>query len=442
MPGEEEAQLAAEIARLEAELEKARLESKLQHLQDSVEYYEYSDGSYEEEYIEEEYIEEEVIEEVEYEEEYIEEEEVLENPEQAPARTVYNSLHQAHTNLRKTSAPTYEQVESSPTVSNAVTKDAVPIVAPLIESSKVNSAPKVPSKVRPPPSQGGKPIARELPVEAAKPKRNFPLSRLLQQSNKSVSIGGTSNDVTTTKNVAVAKPSVPKKPTAKPTPDATATTTTTMAVAPKSTSGAGNMKRRIIPNIQPSPVGEETIFEQLLGQKVITNMQLHKCTTNGCMKDQELIGIYFGAKWKSECKRFNPILKKFYCNAVQQHQNLEIIYISADRSLIEFKDCYATMPYLAMPAGTTTLKNELTKAFKIIEMPALVILDDEGSVVTVQGVQKIMELDKMNDTVFAEQVSELIGKWKKTRPIPISEVKKDNTLLHGTIDRGTVYWQN
>jgi hypothetical protein len=45
MLGAEEAQLAAEMARHEAELEKALLESTLQHLQDSVEYYEYSDRS-------------------------------------------------------------------------------------------------------------------------------------------------------------------------------------------------------------------------------------------------------------------------------------------------------------------------------------------------------------------------------------------------------------
>jgi hypothetical protein len=45
MLGAEEAQLAAKIARLEAELEKARFESTLQHLQHSVEYYDYSDGS-------------------------------------------------------------------------------------------------------------------------------------------------------------------------------------------------------------------------------------------------------------------------------------------------------------------------------------------------------------------------------------------------------------
>jgi ABC-type sulfate/molybdate transport systems ATPase subunit len=91
-----------------------------------------------------------------------------------------------------------------------------------------------------------------------------------------------------------------------------------------------------------------------------------------------------------------------------------------------------------MPAGTTAIKNELTKALKINEMPALVILDDEGNVVTVQGAQKIMALEKGN----VEQAAQLVDRWKKTRPISIAEVKMDNTLLHGTMERGTVYWHN
>jgi hypothetical protein len=58
--------------------------------------------------------------------------------------------------------------------------------------------------------------------------------------------------------------------------------------------------------------------------------------------------------------------------------------------------------------------------------------------VTVQGAQKILSLEKGN----VEQAVQLVDRWKKTRPIPISEVKMDNTLLHGTMERGTVYWHN
>jgi Thioredoxin-like len=441
----EEAKLAAEIARLEAELERARVHAASA---DSVQYHEFSDESYEEEYIEEEYIEEEYYEEEIVEEEYEEENEVAKVPEQAPARPVFGNLQQAQSSLSASSNPSAQLHEPSTSISGESAKKNLPISKPSKEAPKINSAPIGKTKVRPPPNQGGKPMPPQEPVEAAKATKKFPLSRLFQQNKNAVvdeanENGFTmNNDGTTSKKIVVSKPGVPKKPTPKASAPISPPAVTANPSVSSSTGNAGTMKRRIIPNKQPSPAGKETIFEQLLGPKLISSINLHKNTTNGCVQDQELIALYFGAKWKSDCKRFNPILKKFYMYAAQQQQNFEVVYISADRSLIEFKDCFATMPYLAMPAGTTELKNELTKAFKIIEMPALVILDDEGNVVSVQGVQKILELDQSNDAVFAEQVGQLIDRWKKTRPIPIEEVKRDNTLLHGTIERGTVYWQN
>lgn len=468
-----EAQLAEEIARLEAELEKTRLESKLRHLKaelnavegvlnedeylviqdlvhsgqdDDASYEEYTDNSYdeyEEEYVEE--YEEEIVEEEytdEYEEEYSieEEDEVMVNdeqvPEQAPTRAVYGDLQKAHGNLRKAPASSYQRKEAEAAVVTQAPESAMdppkaaapkPAAAP-----KAEPKPRVKSKVRPPPGQGGKPVPRQDPELAAKPVKKNPLSRLLQRSNKSVEAKpdtAAPSAVSAPKKV-IPRKAAPKKTAPKP-PEAA------VSKKPVPPAAGGPFKRRIIPNLQPSPAGEESIFEQLLGQKLITNPQLHKSSTKGCVKDQELVGLYFGAVWKSDCKRFNAILKDFYYNTAQQN-NLEIIYISADRSLIEFKDCYATMPFLAMPAGTTSLKNDLTKALKINEMPALVILDNEGNVVTVQGVQKLLELEKGN----VEQANQLIDRWKKTRPIPISEVKQDHTLLHGTMERGTVYWQS
>lgn len=459
-----EARLHGEIARLEAELERARLESKLQHLRaelNNVEgvlnYDEYmviqeliddtGEGEYDE-YIEESYDEydEEEYEEEDYEDEIVEDEEEVEYeieedicgedvPEQAPTRRVYGDLQNAHENLRKAPVSPYhrKETEAAVAVQPAVVHNAVP-AAKVVKPQEA----KLKSKVRPPPGQGGTPLPRKDPEAKVKPGRKNPLSRLLQRSQKSIAIGPAqtappAREISAPKKVIPTKaaprnPVVPKK------------LAQTSGDAPKKKGVStvnGPFKRRIIPNLQPSPAGEETIFEQLLGPKLITNPQLHKSSTKGCMNDQELVGLYFGAEWKSDCKRFNSILKDFYYNTAQQN-NLEIVYISADRSLLEFKDCYATMPFLAMPAGTTAMKNELTKSLKIIEMPALVILDDEGNVVTVQGLQKIQELEKGN----VEQANQLVDRWTKTRPIPISKVKLDNTLLHGTIERGTVYWHS
>ena len=472
----EEAEIAAQIARLEAELERAKLESQLKKLQAELnaienvgndqkndEYlvieddyeYENADDEYYEEYIEEEYYEEEE----EYTEEYMEEEVI---DEVAPAQTqpapkvqIHKSLDQAHSNLRKTTNNVIQKEIETATLNASVAPTLLvtppPVVAkvtPLAPEPPAASQPRtVKSKVRPPPSQGGKPVTREDPKEDAPKRKKFPLSGLLRQRNKSTDGGSENNtdDGTYTKKIITAKPGVPKKPLSS---SNDAGSTTSVAVKPvataptKSPSGTTTApyKRRAIPNLQPSPEGQETIFEQLLGPKLLVNAQLQKCTTRGCLKDQEMIGLYFGSSWKSDCKRFMPLLKQFYFATSNAH-NFEMIYISADRSLIEFKDCYGKMPYLAIPAGTTALKNALTKTLKIIEMPALVILDDDANVVTVQGVDKIVQLHETSTAEnYNELASQLMERWKKTRPIPMEEVKKDNALLYSTIDRGTVYW--
>ena len=55
--------------------------------------------------------------------------------------------------------------------------------------------------------------------------------------------------------------------------------------------------------------------------------------------------------------------------------------------------------------------------------------------------EKIMQLQQSSTVEnYNEMAQQLMERWKKTRPIPIEEVKKDNTLLYSTIDRGTVYW--
>ena len=501
---DEEAQIAAQIARLEAELERAKLESQLKKLQSELnaiehdvatsgesantsnkqninnnkEYlvieddYEYdtNDDDYYEEYIEEEYYDDEeeyVEEEEEYTDEYIEEDVPV--TEQAPVVTqstpkghIHKSLDQAHSNLRKTTNNVIQKEMEHAALQADVTPSppATPVVAtqqqqqqPVQEQQVVSQQPnKIKTKVRPPPSQGGTPVTREEPKEVV-PKRNkFPLSGLLrQQRNKSSNSNENQkddDDGTYTNKIITAKRGVPKKPLSSSNDAGTTTTTITTASSPEINPTAKTTKsvpptmykRRVIPNLQPSPVGSETVLEQLLGPKLLINAQLQKCTTRGCMKDQEMIGLYFGAHWKSDCKRFMPLLKQFYTTTSSTH-NFEIVYISADRSLIEFKDCYSKMPYLAIPAGTTTLKNELTKALKIIEMPALVILDDDGNVVTVQGVEKLRQLHEQSTVEPYDALAhQLMDHWKKTRPIPMAEVKKDNTLLYSTIDRGTVYW--
>jgi nucleoredoxin len=194
---------------------------------------------------------------------------------------------------------------------------------------------------------------------------------------------------------------------------------------------------RKIPNLPESPKGQETLMEQLLGPKLITNSKLVKMSTNGCLKGQQLVCIYFGAGWRTECKQFNPLLSDFY-KLVSQNHNIECVYIPADRTLFEFKDCYGRMPYLAMPAGTTALKNDLTKKLKVVDLPTVIVMDPStGDIVTNHGVDEIMALENRNP----DQANDLATKWKEASRIAMSDIKADKRLKNGNLERGTVYWQ-
>ena len=411
----------------------------------------------------------------------------------SPTKLVYSDIHQAQGGLRKAPLSAYQQRDTEKVAhaaESAPYRPASVLVAPPSGPRQV----RPPKNIRPPPEKGGKPLPRSNDVgPAPKVEKKYPLSRLLARNQNSIPVTAAAAPTPTKMTSPVGAQQMVPSPGAllqesapgtggkkkkvikrlvRKTKPVSSTAATASNPSPVSTAppklvaiaanGAapkpkvavpekfkaapsnakpgvaapgGPFKRRVIANVQPSPPGEETFFEQFLGPKLITNPSMSKSSTKGCLKDQELIGLYVAANWKSDCKRFGPLLKDFYYNAAP-HNNLEIVYVSADRSLSEFKDFYTTTPFLAMPADTSSYKNEITKALKIIELPALVILDEDGDVVTVEGVQKIQELERGN----VEQANQLVERWKKTRPIPMAEVQKDNTLLHGTIDRGFVYW--
>jgi hypothetical protein len=190
--------------------------------------------------------------------------------------------------------------------------------------------------------------------------------------------------------------------------------------------------------LPPSPEGQETPLELMVGPKLMTPSRTTKVSTLAAMQGQELVVLYFGAKWRTECKRFVPLLSKFYKACGTMSQNLEAIYVSVDRTLLEFNDCYGRMPCLAMPAGTTPFKNSLTEQLKVIDLPALVVLDPKtGHVVTTKGVA---EIEALGDFDAAAAVK-LVQQWKRIKPFPASDLKVDTTMKNGNMERGIVRWE-
>jgi nucleoredoxin len=195
---------------------------------------------------------------------------------------------------------------------------------------------------------------------------------------------------------------------------------------------------RTIAALPPSPEGQETPLELMVGPKLMSPSCTTTVSTLAAMQGQGLVALYFGAQWRNECKRFVPVLSNFYKACCTTSQNLEVIYVSVDRTLVEFNDCYGRMPWLAMPTGTTPFKNSLTEQLKVIDLPTLVVLDTKtGHVVTTNGVAEIEALGEFDAAV----ATKLVQKWKKTKPIPACDLKTDMTLKNGSLARGIVRWE-
>ena len=81
---------------------------------------------------------------------------------------------------------------------------------------------------------------------------------------------------------------------------------------------------------------------------------------------------------------FTPILAEFYSDVNDKDQLLEIVYIPFDKTKEEYEDFRKAMPWLALPYDDPK-KEALTKEYKIIGIPHLVVLKPDGTVVVPNG---------------------------------------------------------
>jgi thiol-disulfide isomerase/thioredoxin len=86
----------------------------------------------------------------------------------------------------------------------------------------------------------------------------------------------------------------------------------------------------------PAAPAVEFSIESLLGSTLLEKSKTPAKPTTTLMKGKELIGLYFSASWCPPCKTFSPILASFY-NVAAKAGNLEVVYISSDRTVADFE---------------------------------------------------------------------------------------------------------
>ncbi|AWP15429.1 putative nucleoredoxin-like protein 2 [Scophthalmus maximus] len=109
----------------------------------------------------------------------------------------------------------------------------------------------------------------------------------------------------------------------------------------------------------------------------------------------KVVGVYFSAGWCPPCRDFTPVLCDFYTELVEESDppaQFEIVFVSSDKSSDDMVEYYHDVhgDWLAL-AWTDEYKHELKQRYKITAVPKLVIVKENGDVITDKGRKQIRD---------------------------------------------------
>ena len=94
---------------------------------------------------------------------------------------------------------------------------------------------------------------------------------------------------------------------------------------------------------------------------------------------KKIVFFYFSAHWCPPCRQFTPLLKQFYSSLKGSGKNIEIVFVSNDKSEGEMMDYFRNDhgDYLAIKYGDEAL-NGLAQEHNIKGIPTIVAVDQDG----------------------------------------------------------------
>jgi nucleoredoxin len=128
------------------------------------------------------------------------------------------------------------------------------------------------------------------------------------------------------------------------------------------------------------PLTSFASLEELIGTELV-DAQGDKVETSSLQG--KVIGLYFSASWCGPCRAFTPQLLEF---RDRNDDKFEVVFVSSDRSS-EDQQAYMKdydMEWPAIPFDSP-LRQELGAKYGIRGIPSLVIIDDQGNLITKDG---------------------------------------------------------
>lgn len=127
---------------------------------------------------------------------------------------------------------------------------------------------------------------------------------------------------------------------------------------------------------------EKNSLNELLGDQLCSKdgktIQLSE------LADVKIWCLYFSAGFCPPCHKFTPVLKEFYNIMNEDNKDLEIVFVSKDKTEEELMNYYEKMPWTYIPFGDARIEKLLEK-YDITGIPVLAVLNTKGELVTMDG---------------------------------------------------------
>ena len=136
------------------------------------------------------------------------------------------------------------------------------------------------------------------------------------------------------------------------------------------------------------PLTSFATLEELIGTELV-DAKGDKVETSSLAG--KVIGLYFSASWCGPCKMFTPEPVKF---RDRNDEKFEVVFVSSDRSAEDQQEYMKDydMEWPAIPYDSP-LRQELGAKYEVRGIPSLVIVDDQGNLITKDGRSEISGSD-------------------------------------------------
>lgn len=125
-------------------------------------------------------------------------------------------------------------------------------------------------------------------------------------------------------------------------------------------------------------------MDSILGKELVLQ-DLSIVDTAIYLKNTKIICLYFSASYCPPCVKFTPILSSIYKELKKRNKEIEIIFISSDKTIESSNRYFNYMPWVTIPYEKRYIKERLCNIFDVQTIPQLIILNNDGDIVDNSG---------------------------------------------------------